>query len=81
VVAVSFVLGGLTSYGQSLLPGSLTSFANSSSGWTLLTAVLVFLARPRPRPAAVLGALSFVALVVGYAAVSTARGFSFNPVF
>lgn len=80
VVAVaSIVLGGLTSYAQGALPDSLASFANSASGWTLLTALLVAWTRFRLPLAAVAAAVSFVLLVVGYAVASHLRGFHYDP--
>lgn len=51
VAVLSFVLGGLTFYAQGFLPDAAAPFANSSSGWTLLTAVLVFGSRFRPAAA------------------------------
>lgn len=80
IVAGSLVLGGLTSVAQAALPDSLRSVANSPSGWTLLTVVLIALARLRLLPAAVLGAVSFVCLVLGYTLVSELRGLSYSPV-
>jgi len=41
VLVASFLLGGLTSYAQGFLPDAAAPFANSASGWTLLTALLV----------------------------------------
>jgi hypothetical protein len=75
VVMASLVLGGLTSFAQTFLPDALRPFANSASGWTLLTALVIARARTRIALAAVLGALSFVALVLGYSVASTLRGF------
>lgn len=76
VVATSLVLGGLTSPAQMLLPDALRPFANSSSGWTLLTALVIVVAgRSGTAAAAALGATSFVALLIGYQAVSALRGF------
>lgn len=71
----SLVLGGLTSYAQTFLPDALRPFANSASGWTLLTALMVGLFRARTAPSAVFGATSFVLLVLGYQFVSGLRGF------
>lgn len=79
VLVASFVLGCLTSFAQGLLPEWLSSFANSASGWTLLTAFLVWWAGTRWWIAAPLGAASFVLLTVGYAVVSTLRGFPYDP--
>ncbi len=56
-------------------------FANSASGWTMLTALLVWAARRSLLASALLGAGSFVALVLGYTLVSDLRGFSFSPLF
>jgi hypothetical protein len=79
VVALSFLLGGLTSYAQGFLPDALRSFANSASGWTVLTALLVYWSRARTLPAAALGAVSFVLLVLGYMVVSQVRGYVYDP--
>ncbi|MFI9487248.1 DUF6518 family protein [Promicromonospora sp. NPDC052451] len=79
VVALSFLLGGLTSYAQGFLPDSFASFANSASGWTVLTASLLYWSRMRTGPAAVLGAVSFVLLVLGYTVASQVRGLVYDP--
>jgi len=79
VPVASFALGALTSYAQGLLPGALAPLANSVSGWTLVTVVLVAWARPRVGAAAVLGAASFVLLVAGYTAASHVRGLTYDP--
>ncbi len=79
VVALSFLLGGLTSYAQGFLPDAFASFANSASGWTVLTALLVHWSRVRTAPAAVLGAVSFVLLVLGYTVAADLRGFYYDP--
>jgi Family of unknown function (DUF6518) len=75
VLVASFVLGGVTSLAQSLLPAALLPLANSVSGWTMIAALVVWLARLPLVPSAVCGAVSFVALNLGYVLVSTARGF------
>jgi len=84
--AVGLVLGGATSPGQQYLPGGLSSFANSSGGWTVLTfaTVVVVTRRPSARrwwTAAGLGLVVFHAAVQGYVVVSTLRGFpdSYGP--
>jgi hypothetical protein len=77
VVAVA--LGGATSLGQTFLPEEAASLANSVTGWTLPTVALVFVTARSFTEAAVTGAVSFVALTVGYAVVSTLRGFPFDP--
>jgi hypothetical protein len=79
MVGGSLVVGGLTSVAQGLLPDSLRSVANSPSGWTLLTVVMISVARPRLLPAACFGAVSFVCLVLGYTFVSELRGLSYSP--
>ena len=81
VVVGSLLLGGLTSVAQGMLPDSLRSLANSPSGWTLLTVVTIAARRPRLGAAAVLGAVSFVCLVLGYTFVSELRGMSYSPAF
>jgi hypothetical protein len=79
VVVLSFLLGGLTSYAQGFLPDAFASFANSASGWTVLAALLVLWSRARTAPAAVLGAVSFVLLVLGYMVASHVRGLVYDP--
>jgi hypothetical protein len=79
VVAASFAIGCLESWAQGFLPDALRPLSNSASGWTLVTALLVFWSRTTTRIAAVLGAISFVLLVAGYSIVSDARGFSYSP--
>lgn len=63
-----------------MLPEPLASFANSPSGWTVLTALVVAAARPTLAWGAALGAASFVSLVLGYAIASELRGLTYNPV-
>ncbi|MBB5843509.1 putative membrane protein YeaQ/YmgE (transglycosylase-associated protein family) [Conyzicola lurida] len=74
VAAASALFGGATSFAQTFLPDVLRPFANSASGWTLLTAMVVAECRARTVPSAVFGAVSFVALVLGYQIVSGLRG-------
>jgi hypothetical protein len=81
VAVSSLVLGGLTSFGQTVLPASLNSFANSAGGWTILTFGLVWLSRVRPPVAAALGLVSFVLLVEGYRIVSGWRGYYYAEPF
>ena len=76
---LSLLLGGVTSYAQGWLPDWVSSFANSASGWTILTVLLVFWSRVPARWAVVLGAVSFVLLVVGYSIASQLRGLYYNP--
>lgn len=75
VAGLSLLLGAATSFAQTFLPDALRPFANSASGWTLLTAGAVAASHARTRPSAVFGAASFVALVLGYQFTSTLRGF------
>ncbi|MFA4930194.1 MAG: DUF6518 family protein [Patulibacter sp.] len=79
VLLASLALGALTSWAQGVLPEALASLANSPSGWTLLTAVLVAAARPSLVAGAVLGTLSFVSLVLGYQLGSAVRGLTYDP--
>lgn len=81
VLTCSLVLGGLTSFAQELLPGWISSFANSASGWTLLTVLLVWWLRGPWWLSALAGAAGFVLLTLGYTAVSTLRGFVYDPTF
>ena len=80
IVAVSsFLLGALTSLAQGWLPDAVSSFANSASGWTLVTVLLLTGVRASPAAAALLGATSFVLLTVGYAAAAQLRGLFYDP--
>lgn len=79
VLLASFVIGGLESFAQQFLPAALSPLANSASGWTIVTALLVFFSRVRTGWAAVLGGVSMVLLVCGYALVSTWRGYYYDP--
>ena len=80
VIVASLLIGGAESWAQGFLPDWLRPLSNSASGWTLVTALLVFWSRVRPGVAALLGAVSFALLVIGYAAVSTWRGYTYSPV-
>lgn len=79
VVGVSLVLGALTSFAQGILPDPVRPFANSASGWTLLTALIVWRVGARTATSAGLGLASFVALVLGYTLASQLRGLYYNP--
>lgn len=81
VLAASLLLGALTSWAQGFLPEAISSFANSPSGWTILTAALVAAVRPTVGAGAVLGVLSFVSLVLGYTIATELRGLTYNPMF
>jgi uncharacterized protein DUF6518 len=78
-VVAAPVLGGLTSLGQTVLPNAVAPLANSASGWTLLTILVLWWLRTRTWVSMLLGALCFVLLNVGYAVVSDARGFYYSP--
>ena len=78
---MSFLLGLATFSAQGFLPDAGRSFANSASGWTLLTALLIYVARVSPRLTSALGALSFVLLVIGYTAGASLQSLSYNPLF
>jgi hypothetical protein len=77
VLVFSLVVGGLTSPAQGFLPSWVNSLANSAGGWSMLAFVAVWLSRARPLLGAVLGALSFVAMVEAYGVVSLWRGHFF----
>ena len=79
IITVSLALGALTSFAQGV--EALSSFANSVSGWTILTATLVALLRPPLGWGAALGAASFVSLVLGYTIASELRGLTYDPAF
>ena len=81
VLTAGLLLGGLTSWGQTVLPASLAPFANSASGWTIVTVLLLWRIGSGVRSSALLGALAFAGLTVGYGMISTARGFFFDPSF
>jgi hypothetical protein len=81
VVAATFLAGVVTFSAQGFLPDSLQSFANSASGWTLVTAGLVWALRPAPVTAAVLGAVGFVLLTLGYTAAAAWQGLYYDPRF
>ncbi|MBN0040503.1 hypothetical protein JN535_10045 [Cellulosimicrobium cellulans] len=83
-LVASVLLGGLTSFAQGgVLPDAVAPFANSASGWTLLTTLLVAWAARNPRTrtghAAVLGAASFLLLTLGYAVAADLRGYFYDP--
>ncbi|MBF4623121.1 DUF6518 family protein [Clavibacter sp. VKM Ac-2872] len=77
VLVFSLVVGGLTSPAQGVLPSWMSSLANSAGGWSMLAFVAVWLSRARPLLGAVLGAVSFVAMVEAYGVVSLWRGILF----
>lgn len=74
VLAASVILGGATSFAQSVLPASFAPLGNSAGVWTLLTVLLLVALRERTAPSAFVGAGAFVGLVLGYQLVSGLRG-------
>ncbi len=78
-VVVSFLIGMLTLVAQGVLPDAARSFANSASGWTLVTVLVVAWARARGVVAAVLGAVSFVLLILGYSVAAHVQGLAYDP--
>ena len=81
VAVASYFLGGLTSPAQEYLPDEISPFANSSSGWTMLTFLLIWQSRLPPLWAAVSGAIAFVLMVDGYRIVSEWRGYGYGAPF
>lgn len=79
VAAASLLLGAVTFFAQGSLPDALTSFANSASGWTLVTVLLLNWIRVRAAVAALLGATSFVLLTVGYATAAQLQDLFYDP--
>ena len=79
VIVVSFLSGMLTFFAQGLLPDAASSFANSASGWTLVTVLVLAWARVRGAIAAVLGAVSFVLLTLGYSASAHVQDLAYDP--
>jgi hypothetical protein len=79
VIVVSFLSGMLTFVAQGLLPDAVRSFANSASGWTFVTVLVLAWARVRTAFAAVLGAASFVLLTLGYSASAQVQNLAYDP--
>lgn len=79
VPLASAALGALTVVAQGVLPHAAAPFANSASGWTVLTVLLVLWSRALGGQAAVLGAASFVLLVLGYSAGAHLLGLFYDP--
>ncbi|RIJ51902.1 hypothetical protein DZG00_07110 [Clavibacter lycopersici] len=75
VLVFSLLVGGLTGPAQGALPGAVNPLANSAGGWSMLAFLGVWLSRARPPLGAVLGAVSFVAMVEAYGVVSLWRGY------
>jgi hypothetical protein len=75
VLVLSLLVGGLTSPAQGFLPPWMDSLANSAGGWSMFAFLAVWISRARPLLGAVLGAVSFVAMVEAYGVVSLWRGY------
>lgn len=78
---LGLLLGGLTSYGQTVLPDAISSVANSSGGWTLVTVLVVALLKRGPGWSAVFAPVCFTGLTLGYQVVSTMRGYPTSELF
>jgi hypothetical protein len=74
-VVAGLVVGGATSPLQTVLPGAVSSLANSGAPWVLVAMALVYWAGVANLKAAALGFGVLAAEVVGYYAVSILRGF------
>jgi hypothetical protein len=79
VAGASLLLGVATFLAQGVLPDAFRSFANSASGWTVVTVLLLTRVRVRPAVAALLGATSFALLTVGYTAAARLQDLYYNP--
>jgi Family of unknown function (DUF6518) len=78
VVAVTVVIGGLTSPAQQYLPDALRSLANAAGPWFVAVLAAVYVGRPRPVTGIVLGVAGFLLLNVSYAVVSGLRGYAYS---
>ena len=74
-VAAGLVVGGLTSVGQTHLPGALNAFVNSASAW-LVAPLLIGRAMRTARGATGAGLAVALAQLVGYYAIARLRGHS-----
>jgi hypothetical protein len=74
VLILGLALGGLTAYGQSVLPYHLAPLANSTGPWVLVAFGLALLARRRSG-AALVGLLTLALLLAGYVLTDWARGY------
>jgi hypothetical protein len=74
-VAVGLVVGGLTSIGQTHLPGALNALVNSASAW-LVAPLLIGRTMRTARGAAGAGLAVALAQLVGYYVVARVRGYS-----
>jgi hypothetical protein len=81
VLAVAFGAGCLTPLGQQYLPDAVNSAANSMGGWEIVLVASVGVARLRPLPAAITGAVAFLLMLEGYSLVSELRGHADRSLF
>jgi uncharacterized protein DUF6518 len=78
VLLTAAVWGGLTSLGQQYLPDDLRSLANASGPWLAVVMGSIFVARPRPAIAIILGVLGFIVMNEAYGTVSRWRGYFYG---
>ena len=77
--ALALAIGGLTSWAQGGRLGAFAPVANSVSGWTIPTVLLIALTRLRPGWSALAGTGGFLGMVIGYTVASALRGLYYNP--
>jgi hypothetical protein len=80
-VVAGLVVGGVTSLLQTVLPGAVSSLANSGTPWVLVAMALVYWARVTGIRAAAMGFAALAAEVLGYYVVSALRGFDESPFY
>src|SRR3954447_12678039 len=71
--ALALAIGGLTSWAQGGRLGAFAPVANSVSGWTIPTVLLIALTRLRPGWSALAGTGGFLGMVIGYTLASALR--------
>ena len=79
VAVLSVGFGAATFFAQAVLPDAISLFANSASGWTFVTVLLLTCVRVGTVVAALLGAASFVLLTLGYSAAAQLQDLSYDP--
>ncbi|MCD5353181.1 DUF6518 family protein [Kineosporia mesophila] len=79
VGVLSFVIGALTAWAQTVLPYSLYSLANSANAWVLVIVVLILGVRAGPALATLLGSASSVLLMLGFTAGLALYGKPYDP--
>ena len=73
--------GGLTSFGQQYLPDQFRSLANSAGPWFAVVMGSIYVARPRPVLAIILGILGLVVMNEAYGVVSRWRDYAYSGGF